>query len=175
MNRNTNFATNTVIQFKKLYNFREQQKIYMTFGLVMSYNTTKNPTYQIRNINYLKHWLLQFYTFTLWRTLFERTKRHTIKWTTDHPPLPGNREEKALAGVILQWEVLVRNKGLTSYHQPGFWRSQKEIGDCSPEVLATSQDPPHWNPSRLSDACAPRKDANSEWLARDNKKLTQWP
>ena len=39
MNRNTNFATNTVIQFKKLYNFREQQKIYMTFGLVMSYNT----------------------------------------------------------------------------------------------------------------------------------------
>ena len=55
MNRNTNFATNTVIQFKKLYNFREQQKIYMTFGLVMSYNTTKNPTYQIRNINYLKH------------------------------------------------------------------------------------------------------------------------
>ena len=39
MNRNTNFATNTVIQFQKLYNFREQQKIYMTFGLVMSYNT----------------------------------------------------------------------------------------------------------------------------------------
>ena len=39
MNRNTNFATNTVIQFKKLYNFREQQKIYMTFGLVMSSNT----------------------------------------------------------------------------------------------------------------------------------------
>ena len=39
MNRNTNFATNTVIQFKKLYNFREQQKIYMTCGLVMSYNT----------------------------------------------------------------------------------------------------------------------------------------
>ena len=139
----------------------------MTFGLVMSYNTTKNPTYQIRNINYLKHWLLQFYTFTLWRTLFERTKRHTIKWTTDHPPLPGNREEKALAGVILQWEVLVRNKGLTSYHQPGFWRGQKEIGDCSPEVLATSQDPPLWNPSRLSDACAPRKDPNSEWLERD--------
>ena len=39
MNRNTNFATNTVIQFKKLYNFRKQQKIYMTFGLVMSSNT----------------------------------------------------------------------------------------------------------------------------------------
>ena len=118
-------------------------------------------------INYLKHWLLQFYTFTLWRTLFERTKRQTVKWTTDHPPLPGNREEKALAGVILQKEVLVRNKELTSDHQPGFWRGQKEMGDCSAEVLPTSQDPPHWNPSRPSDACAPRKDPNSEWLARD--------
>ena len=139
----------------------------MTFGLVMSYNTQqKKPTYQIRNINYLKHWLLQFYTFTLWRTLFERTKRQTVKWTPDHPPLLGNREEKTLAGVILQREVLVRNKGLTSYHQPGFWRGQKEMGDCSPEVLPTSQDP-SWNPSWLSDVCAPRKDPSSEWLARD--------
>ena len=119
------------------------------------------------NINCLKHWLLQFYTFTLWRTLFERTKRQTMKWTTDHPPLPGNREEKPLAGVILQQEVLVRNKELTSYHQQGFWRGQKEMGDCSAEVLPTSQDPPRWNPSQLSDVCAPRKDPNSEWLARD--------
>ena len=119
------------------------------------------------NINYLKHWLLQFYTFTLWRTLFERTKRQTVKWTTEHPPLPGNREEKTLAGVILQQEVLVRNKELTSYHQPGFWRGQKEMRDSGPEVLPTSQDPPLWNPSRLSDACAPRKDPNSERLARD--------
>ena len=94
------------------------------------------------NINYLKHWLLQFYTFTLWRTLFERAKRQTVKWTTDHPPLPGNREEKTLAGVILQQEVLVRNKDLTSYHQQRFWRGQKEMGDCSPEVLPTSKDPP---------------------------------
>ena len=39
MNRNTNFAANTVIQFKKLYNLRKQQKIYMTFDLVMSSNT----------------------------------------------------------------------------------------------------------------------------------------
>ena len=142
----------------------------MTFGLVMSYNTTKNPTYQIRNINYLKHWLLQFYKFTLWRTLFERTKRQTVKWTTDHPPLPGNREEKTLAGVILQQEVLVRKKELTRYHQPGFWRGQKEMGDCSPEVLPTSQDPPRWNPSRLSDVCAPRKDPNSKWLVRNKPK-----
>ena len=41
------------------------------------------------------------------------------------------------------------------------------MGDCSPEVLGTSQDPPRWNPSRLSDACAPRKDPNSAWLATD--------
>ena len=140
----------------------------MTFGLVMSSNTQqKKPTYQIMNINYLKHWLLQFHTFTLWRTLFERTKRQTVKWTTDHPPLPGNREEKTLAGVIFQQEVMVRNKELTSYHQPGFWRGQKEMGDSTPEDVATSQDPPRWNPSRLSDACAPRKNPNSEWLARD--------
>ena len=39
MNRNTNFAANIVIQFKKLYNLRKQQKIYMTFDLVMSSNT----------------------------------------------------------------------------------------------------------------------------------------
>ena len=39
MNRSTNFATNTGIPFKKLYNLRKQQKIYMAFGLVMSSNT----------------------------------------------------------------------------------------------------------------------------------------
>ena len=145
----------------------------MTFGLVMSYNTQqKKPTYQIRNINYLKHWLLQFYTFTLWRTLFQRTKRYSVKWTSDHPPLPGNREKKTLAGVILQQEVLVRSKELTIYHQPGFWWGQKEMGDCSPEVLPTSQDPPCWNPSWLSDACAIRKEAESEWLSKDNQELT---
>ena len=119
------------------------------------------------NINYLKHWLLQFYTFTLWRTLFERTERQTVKWTTDHPPLPGNREEKTLAGVILQQEVLVRIKELTSYHQLGFWRGQQQMGDSSPEVLPTPQDSPRWNPAWLRDACARRKYPNSEWLARD--------
>ena len=41
------------------------------------------------------------------------------------------------------------------------------MGVCRPEVLAPSQYPPRWNPSRLSDACAPRKDSNSECLARD--------
>ena len=81
--------------------------------------------------------------------------------------MPGNREEKTLAGVILQQEVLVRIKELTSYHQPRFWRGPKEMGDSSPEVLPTFQDSSRWNPSRQSDECAPRKDANSEWLARD--------
>ena len=128
MNRSTNFATNTRILFIKLYNLRKQQKIYMTFGLVMSCNTQqKKPTYPIRNIHYFKHWLLQFYTFTLWRTLFQRTKRHSVKWTSDHSPLPDNREEKTLAGVILQQEVLVRNKELTSSHQQGFCTGQQEV------------------------------------------------
>ena len=39
MNRSTNFATNTGIPFKKLYSLRKQQKLSMTFGLVMSSNT----------------------------------------------------------------------------------------------------------------------------------------
>ena len=47
-------------------------------------------------------------------------------------------------------------------------KSQKERGDSSPYVLPTSQNPPLWNPSWLSDACATRKDPESEWLARDN-------
>ena len=56
MNRSTNFATNTGIPFKKLYNLRKQQKIYMACGLVMSSNTQqKKPTYPIRNIHYFKH------------------------------------------------------------------------------------------------------------------------
>ena len=119
-------------------------------------------------INYLKHWLLQFYTFTLWRTLFERTTRQTMKWTTDHPPLPGNREEKqTTCRSHLTTGSPGKEQGTISYHQPGFWRDQKEMGDCSAKVLPTSQDPPRWNPSRLSDASAPRKDPNSEWLARD--------
>ena len=87
----------------------------------------KKPTYPIRNIHYFKHWLLQFYTFTLRRTFFQRTKRHSVKWTSDHPPLPGNGEEKTPSGVILQQEVLVRNKELTSSHEPGFCRGQQEV------------------------------------------------
>ena len=32
----------------------------------------------------------------------------------------------------------------------------------------TSQNPPHWNPFWLNNACTTRKDPESEWLARDN-------
>ena len=39
MNRSTNIATNNGVPFKKLYNFRKQQKTYMAFGLGMSSNT----------------------------------------------------------------------------------------------------------------------------------------
>ena len=98
MNRNTNFATNTIIRLKKKnYTIWENNKR-STWPLVWWWVLTHNkkPTYQIRNINYLKHWLLQFYTFTLWRTLFERTKRHTVKWTTDHPPCQATEKRKHL-------------------------------------------------------------------------------
>ena len=33
---------------------------------------------------------------------------------------------------------------------------------------ATSQNPPHWHPSWLNNACTTRKDSESEWLAKDN-------
>ena len=127
------------------------------------------------NINYLKHWLLELYTFTLWRTLFKRTKRLTMKWTTDHPPLPGNREEKALAGVILQQEVLVRNKELTSYRQPGFWRGQKRWETAVqrsyqlPRILLTGIHlgwVMHVPPGRIP--------IQNDWQ-ETSQKLTQWP
>ena len=74
-----------------------------------------------------------------------------------------------LEWVILEQEVLVRNDELTSYHKPEeFRKSQKENGNPSPYFLPISQNPSHWNPSWLSNACATRKDPESEWLARDN-------
>ena len=45
------------------------------------------------------------------------------------------------------------------------------MGGSSSEVLPTSQDALRWNPSRLSDACAPKKDPNSECLARDKPEM----
>ena len=37
MNINTNFSTDTTNELENYKNFRKQQKIYMTFGLVMSF------------------------------------------------------------------------------------------------------------------------------------------
>ena len=54
---------------------------------------------------------------------------------------------------------------LTSHHQPEeFGKGQKE----TPHVLPTSQNPPRWNPSWLSNAWGMRKNSQSEWLAREN-------
>ena len=47
-------------------------------------------------------------------------------------------------------------------------KDQKEGRDSSPYVLPTFQNPPLWKPLWLSNACAARKDPESEWLARDN-------
>ena len=56
--------------------------------------------------------------------------------------------------------------GLTSYHEPAeFRKCQKETGDNNPCVLPTSQNPPRWNPSWLSNAWTSRKDPVLEWLA----------
>ena len=56
---------------------------------------------------------------------------------------------------------------LMSYHQlEEFGEAQKKIGDTSPYVLPTSQNP-HWNPPWLSDACITRKDPEPEKLARN--------
>ena len=45
---------------------------------------------------------------------------------------------------------------------------EKAKGDARPYVLPTPQNPSHWNLSWLSGTHATRKDAESEWLARDN-------
>jgi len=58
----------------------------------------------------------------------------------------------------LKQEVLVRSVKLTSYHHPEeFQKGQMQKGDSSPYVLPIFQNL-HWNPSRLSDVCAIRKD-----------------
>ena len=46
------------------------------------------------------------------------------------------------------------------------WKRSK--GDASAYVLQTSQNPPRWNPSWLSDACATRKDpSQNDWPETD--------
>ena len=55
------------------------------------------------------------------------------------------------------------NSELTSYYDPEeFRKSEKERGDMSPYALPTSQNPPRWSPSWMSDVCTPRKDTESE-------------
>ena len=64
---------------------------------------------------------------------------------------------------------------LTSHHQPEeFGKGQKERGDTSPYVLPTSQNPPRWNPSWLSNACTTRKDPESDqiWTKQDDQPET---
>ena len=93
MNINTN--CNKQFHLKNYKIFRKQQKIYMTFGLVISSNTRqKKPTYRI--INYLKHWLLQLYTFTLWRTLLERTKNKLLNEPLTTQPCQATEKRKHL-------------------------------------------------------------------------------
>ena len=45
---------------------------------------------------------------------------------------------------------------------------ERSGGDASLYVLRIFQNPSRWNPPWLSDACATRKDPESEWLTRDN-------
>ena len=57
---------------------------------------------------------------------------------------------------------------LTSHHYlEEFGKGQKERGN-SLDALPISQNPSSWNPSWLSNACTTMKDAESEWLARDD-------
>ena len=44
------------------------------------------------------------------------------------------------------------------------WKQSKADATCS----STSQNPSHWHPSWLSNACTTRKDPESELLAKDN-------
>ena len=48
---------------------------------------------------------------------------------------------------------------------------ERSKGDKSPYVLPTSQNPPCWNPSCLSDAGVTRKDFEQRWLATDNPEI----
>ena len=69
----------------------------------------------------------------------------------------------AWGGQSIGVSVLVRNIKLTSYHRAEeFGKGPKEAS----HVIPTSQNPPRWYPSWLSNVCALRKDPESECLAR---------
>ena len=99
MNINTN--CNKQFHLKNYKIFRKQQKIYMTFGLVISSNTRQKkanlPNYKLfKTLTFI---ILYIYSV---EDLTRENQKQTVRWTTDHPALPGNREKKTLAGVILQ-------------------------------------------------------------------------
>ena len=61
-------------------------------------------------------------------------------------------------------EIPVSNMALTNHHQSAeFGKGQKDA-----MCPITSQNPPHWDSSWLSNECTSRKDPESEWLTRDN-------
>ena len=88
-----------------------------------------------------------------------------VRGTTDWNLLPwSGLTHSGGIGPGKEWET----KKLPTTGRIG--KGQKEGRDSSAYVLPTSQNPPHWNPSWLSDASTPRKDPELEWLDRDNPK-----
>ena len=86
-----------------------------------------------------------------------------VRGTTDWNLLPwSGLTHSGGIGPGKEWET----KKLPTTGRIG--KGQKEGRDSSAYVLPTSQNPPHWNPSWLSNVCATRKDLEPEWLARDN-------
>ena len=56
-----------------------------------------------------------------------------------------------------------KEHGINSYHS-----FQEEFGKGQKTMCPTISQNSHWHLSWLSNACAPRKDSKSKWLARDN-------
>ena len=71
---------------------------------------------------------------------------------------------EAFAWTVLWQEVLIRNKELISCHQQGEFRKGQKV---TPGVQPPPRIP-HWYPSWLSKVWTTKKDAESEWLAKDN-------
>ena len=71
---------------------------------------------------------------------------------------------EAFAWTVLWQEVLIRNRELISCHQQGEFRKGQKV---TPGVQPPPRIP-HWYPSWLSKVWTTKKDAESEWLAKDN-------
>jgi hypothetical protein len=87
VNRSTNFTTNTRIPFKKLYNLRKQQKIYMTFGLVMSSNTQQKSQLTKLGIYIISNTDIYSFIHLLCEGPYSREPKDTLlnKPVTTHP------------------------------------------------------------------------------------------